>query len=367
MLQVDPAIPRGRTAWGIYALLAIILTVSSAAPFVRFGPGAPALGIGDVRATAIYLASWLPFAFGVAWLATRRIPEALAWPMHLFLIGTVPAAHAVTFVVVESLTMFPGSIRDFVESPAFLVLTLLGTLQYLVFLAVWFAVGAGRASERDRARAMSLELEQSQLRAQLSQARLDALTSQLRPHFVFNTLNSIGVLARSDPAAAQTMVRRLSALLRAVLTAGHRPTAQLSSELELLDAYVDIQRVRFGDRLRVEVAIEPGVSQYHVPAMICQPLVENAIEHAVAQRETGGSIMITANRHDGCLRLQVTDDGPVETPPDESTGLGIGLANTRERLKQLYGSDHRFDVEYAASGGCTVTVEIPATLEETRR
>lgn len=371
-------LPAGRVAWRIYALVTLILAASSVAPFVQIGSGWPRVSQGDLWTAGVYLATWAPFVAALLLLGVRRprgAPQAQAsWMVYLIMLLVSPAAHALAFFAADAaISGAPFSIASALSGPAFKVLTLLGTLQFLVLVSVLIAVLAGAAADDSRLRAAELELEQERLGSQLARARVDSLTAQLRPHFLFNTLNSISVLAASDPPAAQSMVRRLSSLLRAVLEDDDRPTVPLARELELLHSYVEIQRVRFGDRLRVQMHIDDATLQCLVPTLILQPLVENAIHHAVSEREAGGSIVVSARRNGARLALEVIDDGTgmdgsgdADHPrsAEGASGRGVGHRNTRERLAQLYGRDHAFSVTYGRpQGGCSVKIELPCTVD----
>ena len=374
----QPVLPAGRVAWSIYALVTLILAASSVAPFVQLGPGGPQVSRDDLRTASVYLATWAPFVAALLWLGVGRQPDAQRgqahWTVYLVMVLVSPAAHALTFFAADAaISGATFSVASALSGPAFTVLTLLGTLQFLVLVSVLIAVLAGAAADDSRLRAAELELEHERLRSQLTRARIDSLTAQLRPHFLFNTLNSISVLSASDPPAAQSMIRRLSSLLRAVLEGDDRPTVPLARELELLHSYVEIQRVRFGDRLRVQMHIDDAVARCLVPTLILQPLVENAINHAVSEREGGGSIVVSARQAGARLALEVIDDGAGSDGPDDAdrpqnadgaSGRGVGHRNTRERLAQLYGQDHVFAVTYGRSaGGCSVKIELPCTVD----
>ena len=345
----------------------IVLAASSTAPFVRFEREGPTLTISDVGDAALYVLTWVPFIGALVAYArwTSRTNSIAAWAGHAVLLFTLPAAHTLTFLIIRDLTH--GSSIGVVRfaSVPFQVLSLLGTLQYLVVVAVWLAVAAGHAIEEEQVRATELALAQARLETQLTRARVAALRAQLQPHFLFNTLNSISVLTSSDPSGAQTMIRRLSDLLRAALSEGDRAAVPLSREIELLNAYLAIQRVRFGERLRVRVDIEPAATTCLVPTLVLQPLVENAIQYAVADREQGGQVAVTATLTGKRLVMRVVDDGAGwrsdgHGSRNDGDARGIGHRNTRERLREMYGSEHVFVVEDSPSGGCSVRVEVPA-------
>jgi two-component system LytT family sensor kinase len=204
------------------------------------------------------------------------------------------------------------------------------------------------------------ELQQSSLKAQLAQAQLRALKMQVHPHFLFNTLHSISSLVLEDPPKANSMIARLGDFLRLTLDHANHDLVTLEEETEFLRTYLDIEQVRFGDRLKVVFEIEPMTLSAQVPHLILQPVVENAIQHAVAPRTAQSHIDIKAQRLDGLLRLEVKDNGPgIDAKSDLLALRGVGLNNVRARLSQVYGSDFRFELTNRAEGGLTVIMEIP--------
>jgi sensor histidine kinase YesM len=206
------------------------------------------------------------------------------------------------------------------------------------------------------------QLRTLQLEAQLAQAQLEALKMQLHPHFLFNTLHSISALLRKDTEAARRMITRLGDFLRLTLENSGAQEVSLQQEMEFLRCYLEIERIRFQDRLvtRMDVAVE--VFDAKVPNLILQPIVENAIRHGIAPRSTPGLIEIEAKPHHGGLRIQVRDNGP-GIPTHRSSEIlfrkGVGLRNTETRLERLYGSAHHFDLANDPKGGLIVTLDIP--------
>jgi two-component system, LytTR family, sensor kinase len=190
------------------------------------------------------------------------------------------------------------------------------------------------------------------------EARLNALRWQLNPHFLFNSLNAASMLiVEGDGPAARRMLGQIANLLRSTLQ--QEPTAEvpLAREIDLTCEYLEIERTRLGDRLRVEMDVHPETLDARTPSLILQPLVENAIRHGVAPCISGGTVRVASQIAEGRLRLTVANTGE---PFDRSTsGSGIGLANTAERLTALYGEDHRFTMESPKTGGCIATLEIP--------
>jgi signal transduction histidine kinase len=204
------------------------------------------------------------------------------------------------------------------------------------------------------------ELRAAQLESQLAQAQLLALRSQLNPHFLFNTLHAISTLMHRDVRTADRMISQLSDLLRLSLEIGGAPEVPLKTELEFVERYLEIQRARFPDRLQVEIHAQPEALDALVPNFILQPLVENAVRHGVATRSSGGCVSIRARRDGAVVVLEVRDNGPGFPAGFSLDGrAGLGLVNTRERLKQLYAHDHCFTMINAKEGGACVTIAVP--------
>ncbi|HEX8652671.1 MAG TPA: histidine kinase [Pyrinomonadaceae bacterium] len=206
-------------------------------------------------------------------------------------------------------------------------------------------------------------LEKSQLEMQLAQAQLQALKMQLHPHFLFNTLHSISALLNSDTEAARQMIARLGDFLRLTLENSGTQEVSLQTEIEFLQSYLEIEHIRFQDRMTTHVQVEPQALDAQVPNLILQPIVENAIRHGIAPRSTPGRIEIRAEHKNSVLRIEVRDNGPGLPVNRSAVNLfkeGLGLANTRARLQQLYGAAHRFELTNDPAGGLIVTLEIPS-------
>jgi len=226
--------------------------------------------------------------------------------------------------------------------------------------ALYFAINYFLQLEEQNDRVLRLE-------AQAASAQLAMLRYQLNPHFLFNTLNSISTLVllkQSEPANA--MLSRLSAFLR--YTLANEPTAQvtLAQEIETLKLYLDIEKMRFEERLRPHFAIDPAVARARLPSLLLQPLIENAIKYAVTPQEDGADITISAQLAGQNVRITVSDtgsglpgDGTDPTTGFATESTGVGLANIRDRLAQAFGDQHRFDAQPGADGGFTVVVEFP--------
>jgi two-component system, LytTR family, sensor kinase len=217
------------------------------------------------------------------------------------------------------------------------------------------------------ARAYSLRLgtrreQATQLQAQLAEARLDALRSQLDPHFLFNTLNAVSSLVERDPRGVRRMITRLSELLRYSMEGAREPEITMRRELDLLDRYLDIMQVRFPG-LNVLRLLDDDALDVMVPSMILQPLVENAIRHGVEKMTEPGRIEIEALLEGDTLVLRVSDNGPGESAEPESESDGVGLRNTRARLEQLYGAAGQFSLSRNAEELTVAEVRLPATRD----
>jgi signal transduction histidine kinase len=204
------------------------------------------------------------------------------------------------------------------------------------------------------------ELAQSSLKTQLARAQLRALKMQLHPHFLFNTLHSISSLVLEDPSKANSMIAQLGDFLRLTIENSEQQLVTLKEETEFLRCYLDIEQVRFGDRLTVAFELEPQTLSAQVPHLILQPVVENAIQHAIAPRAARGHINIQANRVNSLLRVAISDNGPGMGSNAILVGKKcVGLTNVRTRLQQIYGPDFRFELTTGRNGGVTVVMEIP--------
>jgi len=229
-------------------------------------------------------------------------------------------------------------------------------LIYWVIVAVSFAFNYYRKYRERELRAVELE-------KRLAQAKLQALQMQLNPHFLFNTLHSISSLMHQDTEAADRMIVRLSDLLRAALESSDTQEVTLREELDILERYLGIEQIRFGNRLTVKMDIAPGTLDARVPNFILQPLVENAICHGIEPHAKPGRIELRARCAAGVLTLEVCDNG-AGLRPDEPAEEGVGLSNTRARLRTRYGEAHGFELRTAPGGGLLVRLSIPFRLAD---
>jgi len=232
-----------------------------------------------------------------------------------------------------------------------------GVLSVLILYSAILTAGYMLSS---RKRLVFQQTETARLSEQLTQAQLDALRRQIEPHFLFNTLNSVAGLVREQKNdAAVSMIAGLSDFLRRVLEGSTRQEVPLGEEMEFTNRYLEIQKVRFAERLQLSVDVPRQLCSARVPSLILQPMVENAIKHGIAKRAQGGSIRISASRCDGTLTLSVCNDGPSLPVDWEMTRPGIGISNVRTRLQSLYGDAFQLNMRNQDVGGVEVTVSLP--------
>jgi signal transduction histidine kinase len=234
--------------------------------------------------------------------------------------------------------------------------------EFLVYIAI-LAGGLARdyflRYRSRREQTIRLQAQAAQLQAQLADARLAALRTQLNPHFLFNTLHAVSALVERDPRGVRRMIARLSELLRTTLDGAEEQEVPLSQELTFTHRYLDIMQIRFQGRLTIESRVDPGVLDALVPNLILQPLVENAIKHGVSKIDDAGRIEIHARREGERLILCVRDNGPAVDDAELRAGEGVGLRNTRERLSELYGTEQSLTLQPAEDEGVIAAVTIP--------
>ncbi|MEK6286194.1 MAG: histidine kinase [Acidobacteriota bacterium] len=235
-------------------------------------------------------------------------------------------------------------------------------MSYGTIFLVSYAIDYYRRHQEEEVKISRLKAELAEAQLQVTEAQLQALKMQLHPHFLFNTLNSISALLDEDVDAADQMLARLGDLLRMTLENSGAQEVTLQEELEFLRCYLEIEQVRFHDRLTVIMNIEPETLDARVPNLILQPIVENAIRHGIVSRIAPGQIEINAKRSGDTLQLEVKDNGRGLHRGEASSGRikeGLGLTNTRARLEQLYRAAHRFELSDAPEGGLQVMLEFP--------
>jgi two-component system LytT family sensor kinase len=239
--------------------------------------------------------------------------------------------------------------------------TILNALTYALILGIYYTINYQRRYRETALVSARLAATAAQMESSVTAARLQALRMELNPHFLFNALNSVtGLIRKEEKERAISMIARLADLLRATLDRGAAPTMTLGEELRLLDMYVDIEKVRFGGRLHFEVDVPDLLRRAQVPTLALQPLVENAVRHGIATQKAGGVVLVRARRDNGSLMVDIQDTGP-GVPPHvfESPNGGLGMANTRDRLHQLYGSSAGITLFNAPEGGAVCRFWLP--------
>ena len=301
---------------------------------------------------------WAALTPLILWLAQRFPVDHHAWyraaPVHVMASLAIVIVQRLAYVALVP----PSSPEWRIHDPASLTRYILvmmdyGILLYAMVLLIHYAVKYYARYQEGRIRA-------SQLETRLAQAQLQALKMQLHPHFLFNTLHSISSLVQENPDAAEAMIARLSELLRLSLENTGLQEVPLRTELEFVERYLEIEQIRFDDRLQVRFDIEPQTLDAEVPNLILQPLVENAIRHGILP-DRAALIQICSRLTGGKLLLKVVDNGPGLSceNPSSLAGCGVGLSNTRARLAAAYGKEHDFILRAASNGGVEAVILIP--------
>ncbi|HEX2187391.1 MAG TPA: histidine kinase [Longimicrobiaceae bacterium] len=349
---------RGRRA----VLLAIVASWTLVGLFYGTRPFVRALSTGrpaDFRGFVANFADawvWALLTVPILWLAGRFRFEP-GRRVHAFV---VHLAASLVFALVSVAANVALSNALWPENPssfgAYVAATVHWNVQWY-----WIVVGIRYAWEyyrkyRDR------ELRATQLEAQLARAQLEALKMQVQPHFLFNTLHTISELVHESPEAADQMIVRLGDLLRLTVDNAGTQEVTLRRELEFLHAYLEIEQARFRDRLSVQVEVDPETLDARVPNLLLQPLVENALRHGIGERAGPGRVSVRAARQDGRLWLEVRDDGG-GLPAGGALRERVGVGNTRERLRQLYGAEQSFELLGAPEGGVVATITLPLRFD----
>jgi len=347
----DPAVKRSVRwalvfgAWTAYGLAQGVLYK------VTFGPGITWLWALEISIAVAWF--WAALTPAIGWIQ-RRIDEA-----HLGKLGAFGAHAAIAPAIALLVTLARRELTTAFSPielgpvlPNYVYWLDVNVLTYATVVAATWAIGLHRRYRDRTVRTHMLEV-------QLARAQLQFLGLQLQPHFLFNCLNAISELAHEAPVAAERMLRQLHTLLRLSLERAGQDEVTLDEELASLDPYFDIQRARFSEWLTVQLEVQPGARLALVPHLILQPLVENAIRHGLAVRSAPGTVGVKAWVTDSRLHLEVSDNGVGLAPTRTSFRPGIGLRNAKNRLTQLYGDDHRFELRSREDGGTVVALEIP--------
>jgi sensor histidine kinase YesM len=358
---------------GFWTLLGLLESSKAYVAEQLRGPGSlpPGIPTGWIAALVGNMPWWLlwavltPVVFG---LARRFRLDGGRWPVSAVVhLGAAMALSLVHLVVVGALYYYTttqggpvGSVARQVQNivDAYLVLDV---MTYSAVVGAWYVLEFARRVREREVTALQLEARAASLETQMAEARLSALRMELNPHFLFNALNGIsGLIRRGDSTVAVETIARLGDLLRAALDQSQSHEVPLERELEFLDLYLAIERARFPDRLGVELDVEPAARAERVPAFILQPIVENAVRHGIAPLTGPGCIRISASVRGAALVVEVSDTGPGFARAAREGG--IGLANTRARLAQMYGGAGRLGIESPPGGGAIVTVTVPRSL-----
>jgi len=345
--------------WGVWTIVTLFYTsqvyvMSSASGQPRkYGFGRELLG----QASACYL--WALATPLVLWLARRYCIQRQNWlrrsafhfVFSVILSSVLLALHHLALMVIFERTEFISAFLTF----RFVYINLeKWLLVYWTILLMSHAFSYYNSYRKG-------ELKASELRTQLVQSQLEALKMQVHPHFLFNTLHSISALLSKDTEAARKMITRLGDFLRLTLENSGSMEVTLQQEIEFLNGYLEIERIRFQDRLTTDIRVDPDVLDVRVPNLILQPIVENAMRHAIGN-STSGRVEVTAVPRNGVVRIEVKDNGPgidAEKILESRRGKGLGLANTQARLAGLYGPAARFEMLNSPTGGLVVALEIP--------
>jgi two-component sensor histidine kinase len=358
---MPPWLPSRAAGFGIFTLIALGFATSSTAMYAIKGDQVPFYQVLYWALSEWWL--WALLAPVVFWL-DRRFPLSRdGWrrslPVHLLGYLGVLLVHEVGYVLLERASGWTLIPAPTIGRQILLFISKRAAFDFLVYSGL---VGISCMANIYR-RYQERELKSAQLESQLARAQLEVLRSQLQPHFLFNTLNTISSLMGSDAAAADRVVSRLGDLLRLSMAHTGQHELALRDELEFLGHYVDIQRSRFRERLKVEIDVPAVLLDAQVPTFVLQPLVENAIRHGIEPREGPGQVRVAAERVADRLVIEVSDNGnglnDHGTEARNGNGRGIGLGNTRARLTQLYGAEQAITLASREGGGVVVRLEIP--------
>lgn len=366
-LYTAPPLPKrgiliGFGVWTLEALLRSVLILIAAND-----PRVSAFWITVSQLLSAYVAALvsLPLWYATMWLAERSLTQQIVGQILLLLlfVGTVQGIMVMYYFA--TLGAIPSGIRRDIGWVLFYQ-----CMHYGIMLAVWYVLRSRRELRRQQER-------EQELRQMATQMELAMLKSQMNPHFLFNTLNTVSALVGSAPELARTVLAYLADILRYALDSDRHQYVRLEEEVDFATKYLAIEQARFGNRLQVRVQMPPELRQCLIPPMVVQPLVENAVKHGLAPKAEGGYVSIEAQRKDNVLTLKVSDNGvgmallpalramhrseqqPLQTP---SSG-GRGLAVTDARLKKLFGETAGLHLE-ANANGASVVFAIPIILEE---
>jgi len=346
--------------WGIWTFIGVVFTLQSY--FTSYRSEQP-MTLGDsayLQFTWSYL--WALATPLVLWAATKIPIERTNWLRASFLHVPISLGLSMILTAIGHIFVWLYWGRTMGRPFSFERMTRFVVANFSEGIGIYMLIALSSYAFSYYRRYRESQLRTFQLEAQLSHAQLQALKMQLHPHFLFNTLHSISALLNKDPESARKMITRLGDFLRLTLENSGSQEVTLEQEIAFLSCYLEIERIRFQDRLVTRVDVPEQTLDAKVPNLILQPIVENAILHGIAPRSSPGLIEIEAERRNSTLRIQVRDNGPGLPSHRTSENMfkkGLGLANTEKRLEQLYGAAHLFDLSDHPEGGLVVTLEIP--------
>lgn len=351
-----PRAPWKTAAWALVFWTALALTYAVSAVISARSEGMTVVWWRPLVWNLVHFYLWMLIAPLVGWIGRRGGPgwgrfAAVHGPASLLVAG----AQVTLLLTIYWQLCGPSASRPNMVFGEFMQTEFTYNF-HLSWIIYWVVLVVLRAMESHR-RLRDEQLRNSQLETQLIQSQLQTLRVQLQPHFLFNTLNAISALALADPLQARLMIARLSDFLRLTLEERHAQQVPLARELEFLQCYLDIQQVRFQDRLTTHLDAATDTLQASVPNMILQPLVENALQHGLLAKPSRGVLHIVTRREGDALYLRVDDDGL--GLPAEGLRDGLGLSNTRARLAALFGISATLELRRRDDGGTRVEVRFP--------
>lgn len=346
-------------SFGVFSVLGFLFGLQKYWEFVLYGEP-----VGFWPVIQGHLLGWIP----VILLCPAIVGLGRRLPLRRRRLLPALAIHLLTslvFATIQAIALyvFSRSMKGLaIWDPRALALHVLDQLVFfvLVYWVILTVVGLVDSYQRSRRHEMRL----SRLEAELARAELNALKMQLQPHFLFNTLHTVSSLLHENPAEADRTIRRLSDLLRLTLQRSGVQEVPLREELEFLGVYLEIEKARFEERLRIALDVAPETLDARVPSLMLQPLVENAVRHGASRRTGGGKVEIRSRREGDRLVLEIENDAVEEAPAGDSVSYGLGLQNTKDRLAHLHGNDHDLSIRRGERGEFLVSVRIPFLADE---
>jgi two-component system LytT family sensor kinase len=345
--------------WALLTFIGILLTLSVV--IGRYSLGEELNLAGALNGQMWRFQMWAALSVVIIWFdgRLRRVTPKWAFLFPAHLAGAAAWSFAASAGMVVLVWFFDGLLNSrfasigAVAAQAGVGSLVMGIVGYKIILTTNYALDFHRKFNDERNRSAELE-------KQLAQAQLQALKMQLQPHFLFNTLNSLSSLALEDPRQTVHMIARLGDFLRLTVDSNGTQIVSLEKEIEFLKNYLEIEQIRFRDRLKPTFEIDSEALRAEVPNLILQPAVENAIKHGISKSMDAGRIRVGAKKASGRLVMEVENDGPKQ---NGTAGNGVGIANTRERLSQIYGDDYEMDFSLLDEGGARLVISIPFRSE----